>query len=300
MGALSDFLRGAAGEVYNQSAQRRQMEQQTQAEDDRMRRQLKFAEAAERRRRLGANQDRAAELNAQGLQAGIDESGRQALYRVTADVDPNTAGLSTRRERVGDAPVTPVGRPFTVYDGANKRSVQRYSDGTEKDLGDPSPIREENAGSSVPRDAEGLTPYQRMQLEETRKNRERLERQSGKGGERPDNVRKAWDEEASRVSQMEGEALRSKARQYGMDQRGLPTDDETLKSALLAQVDAEYGKRLESARSRKPAGQEAPTRSSAQPDQQDAIRQAKAAIAAGAPRDAVIERLRKLGIEASL
>jgi len=97
---------------------------------------------------------------------------------------------------------------------------------------------------------DGLTAYQREQLKRTDAREARLGKQSGKGGERPDNVRKAWDEEAARTAELEGEALRSKAAQYGMDQRGLPTDDETLRSALMAQIDAQYGKRLESASKR--------------------------------------------------
>ena len=249
MGALSDFLRGAAGEVYNQRAQKRQMESQLEMEAAREKRQLKFAEAAEARRRRQTNEDRATELNLRGPAVDVDDTGQAALMRAVAEVDPESGALRARRERVADAPVT-IERRGTRKTAEGTVTGAWMTDGTFVPDGDPMPPRP--VGGSVPRDADGLTPYQRAQLEETRKNRERLERNNSKGGERPDNVRKAWDEEATRISAMEGEALRSKAIQYGMDQRGLPTDDDTLRSALLAQVESEYGKRLKSASSRGP------------------------------------------------
>jgi len=66
----------------------------------------------------------------------------------------------------------------------------------------------------------------------------------GSKEESADAIRAKWTSVATAIGSAEGEALRSIAAQYGMDQRGLPTDDESLKSALLAQVDAEFGKRL--------------------------------------------------------
>lgn len=249
MGALSDFMRGAAGEVYNQRQQKRYMEEQEAAEERRTQRQLKYAEAAEARRRLAQNQDRATELNMQGPQVGLDDQGRPSLLRAIAEVDPNSGALTARRERVADAPRVPT-KEVERKVGDKIVRYRQFSDGTEEVIAEAPRYRPDGGGSRQEVGEDGLTAYQRAQLEERRKNRERLERNGGKGGERPDNVRKAWDDEAVRIGEMEGEALRSKATQYGMDQRGLPTDDETLRSALLAQVDAEYGKRLESARSR--------------------------------------------------
>lgn len=66
----------------------------------------------------------------------------------------------------------------------------------------------------------------------------------GSKEESADAIRAKWTSVATAIGSAEGEALRSIAAQYGMDQRGLPTDDDSLKSALLAQVDAEFGKRL--------------------------------------------------------
>jgi len=66
----------------------------------------------------------------------------------------------------------------------------------------------------------------------------------GSKEESADAIRAKWTSVATAIGSAQGEALRSIAAQYGMDQRGLPTDDESLKSALLAQVDAEFGKRL--------------------------------------------------------
>ena len=66
----------------------------------------------------------------------------------------------------------------------------------------------------------------------------------GSKEESADAIRAKWTSVATAIGSAEGESLRSIAAQYGMDQRGLPTDDESLKSALLAQVDAEFGKRL--------------------------------------------------------
>lgn len=80
----------------------------------------------------------------------------------------------------------------------------------------------------------------------------------GSKEESADAIRAKWTSVATAIGSAEGEALRSIAAQYGMDQRGLPTDDESLKSALLAQVDAEFGKRLDGKTSNSPAALSAP------------------------------------------
>ena len=80
----------------------------------------------------------------------------------------------------------------------------------------------------------------------------------GSKEESADAIRAKWTSVATAIGSAEGEALRSIAAQYGMDQRGLPTDDDSLKSALLAQVDAEFGKRLDGKTSNSPAALSAP------------------------------------------
>lgn len=215
-------------------------------------RQMRLQMALEDRRRRISRQDRFSDLVTENnLNAkpyvGYDSQGRMGLLQ--DEFAMGDAGPTRTARRLGDAPRVPT-KEVERKVGDKIVRYRQFSDGTEEVIAEAPRYRPDGGGSRQEVGEDGLTAYQRAQLEERRKNRERLERNGGKGGERPDNVRKAWDEEAMRIGEMEGEALRSKAAQYGMDQRGMPTDDETLKAALLAQVDAEYGKRLESARSR--------------------------------------------------
>lgn len=222
--------------------------QQRENED----RQLRLQMALEDRRRRISRQDRFSDLVTENnLNAkpyvGYDSQGRMGLLQ--DEFAMGDTGPTRTARRLGDAPRVPT-KEVERKVGDKIVRYRQFSDGTEEVIAEAPRYRPDGGGSRQEIGEDGLTAYQRAQLEERRKNRERLERNGGKGGERPDNVRKAWDEEAMRIGEMEGEALRSKAAQYGMDHRGLPTDDETLRAALLAQVDAEYGKRLESARSR--------------------------------------------------
>lgn len=148
MGKLMDFLGGAAGYLANDLNAKREEERRREARKEEFAQQLDYVKASKMLTRKMDNEDRAAELNAQSPQIGLGDNGRQEIYRIKASVDPATSALQTTRERVGDAPVMPEGRPFTVYDGPNKRTVQRFSDGSERDLGDPSPVRAPSGGKS--------------------------------------------------------------------------------------------------------------------------------------------------------
>lgn len=169
---------------------------------------------------------------------------------VGALLDERTAEV-VRPAALEDGPNVPTMDPNALTPAQAETARQKELDRASRE--NAARIRGSSRGGGSSRAAvgeDGLTAYQREQLKRTDAREARLGKQSGKGGERPDNVRKAWDEEAARTAELEGEALRSKAAQYGMDQRGLPTDDETLRSALMAQIDAQYGKRLESASKR--------------------------------------------------
>lgn len=255
MGLLGDFagafLSNVGNEMYDNERQQQALALQEALEARRVQRE----QERELRQRRNQNEDRATELNLQGPQIGVDDQGKQALLRVRAEVDPETAAIRGTRERVGDAPVTPVGRPFTVYDGTNRRSVQRYSDGSEKDLGAPSPVRAASGGGSG--GGSSTKPkyelrniggeVMRINVNDPESKPQSMGPASKTGASKEDSadtIRSKWTAVATAINSAEGEALRSIAAQYGMDQRGLPTDDESLKSALLAQVDAEFGKRL--------------------------------------------------------
>lgn len=294
MGLLGDFAGAFATNIGNEMQQQEQINYQLQIQEALERRRRQYQQEDEARRRRTSNEDKATAMNLSGPSVDLDEQGRQSLMRVRAEVDPETGALRGTRERVGDAPVMPEGRPFTVYDGQNKRTVQRFSDGSERDLGDPSPVRAPSSGGSskAPIGEDGLTPYQRENIKARKEREARLERQGGKGGERPDNVRENWTKTAKAIGEADGEVLRSIAAQFGMDQRGLPTDDESLKAALLARVDADFGKRLKAASTRGDKSESS--------DEAKAIAAARAAIDRGAPADAVLKRLREMYPGASL
>lgn len=149
MGLLGDFAGAFATNIGNEMYQNEQEQRAIALQEALEQRRIQREQERELRQRRNQNEDRATELNLQGPQVGIDDQGKQALLRVRAEVDPETAAIRGTRERVGDAPVTPVGRPMTIYDGPNRRSVQRYSDGSEQDLGAPSPVRAASGGSSA-------------------------------------------------------------------------------------------------------------------------------------------------------
>lgn len=158
--------------------------------------------------------------------------------------------------------------------------------------------RRGSGGSGAPRGEDGLTAYQREQLKLQREREARLTDQGtrGNGGKKdtPDAVRKTWTETAAQISSADTQTLRSIAAQYGMDQRGLPSDDAALKDALLAQVDAEFGKRLQSSAGKARAPD---TNDKTSPPPAKVIEAAREAIAKGADPAAVRKRVaEKLGI----
>ena len=86
-------------------------------------------------------------------------------------------GAMVRKDReLGEAVPTPVGRPYTVYDGPNRVSMQQMSDGTSRQLGAPSPVREEGY-NGVGRE---MTDYQANQNARAIEAAERAERSEGR------------------------------------------------------------------------------------------------------------------------
>lgn len=267
MSLLRDFVGSFASnigaEMYQREADDRALKLQEELENRRILRQ----QEAETRRRLQQNEDKATELNMAGAQIGTDDDGRPSLLRFRAEADPASGALRVSKERIGDAPVTPVGRPMTIYDGDNRRSVQRYSDGSEKDLGAPSPVRAargaSGSGGSSAKDRYELRNIggRVMRVNVTTGEQTDMGPASKDGsgkGESADEIRAKWTDTATKINAAEGEALRSIAAQYGMDQRGLPTDDETLKAAILGNVEAEFGERLKRASGGKESGSSKP------------------------------------------
>lgn len=301
MGLLSDFAGAFATNVGNQMQQQEEIDYQLQIQEALERRRRQYQEEDYLRRRGDKNEDQATAINAAGPTIGYDDTGRQSLMGQRASVDPKTRALSVSRERLGDAPVTPTGRPFTVYDGQNKRTVQRFSDGSERDLGDPSPVRAASSGKS------GAGARDRFEMRNIggrvmrvnvstgeKEDMGPASREGTKGSksESVDDVRKLWNTTAKSINEAKGEELRSMAIQYGMDQRGMPTDDESLRTALLANMESEFSGRLKSASSR---GDKPESNGEA-----EAIAAARAAIQRGAPEDAVLKRLREKFPGASL
>lgn len=175
--------------------------------------------------------------------------------------DTQEAQQATMDERTGDVLQPAAWRQGPAVEVPDPNALTPYQRAQidQKELDREAKIqaakeRRGNGGSGAPRGEDGLTAYQREQLKLQREREARLTDQGtrGNGGKKdtPDAVRKTWTETAAQIDAASGETLRSIAAQYGMDQRGLPTDDDSLKAALLAQVDAEFGKRLQSSASR--------------------------------------------------
>lgn len=258
MGMLMNFLGGAAKSLAGSIDQDR-LEQKRIEEDERQRvNQVSWAKAANAIRITQEQASRPPERRVSGMPFAAGPGGFQQATEIATPAKFNEAGDVTEAAGWAPGPSMAVPAPINKFKESKRVSgndlvtYRVYEDGSEEEVArGPRASAGRGGGSSRAAIGEdGLTAYQREQLKRTDAREARLGKQSGKGGERPDNVRKAWDEEAARTAELEGEALRSKAAQYGMDQRGLPTDDETLRSALMAQIDAQYGKRLESASKR--------------------------------------------------
>lgn len=311
MGLLGDFagafLSNVGNEMYDNERQQQALALQEALEARRIQRQ----QEAELRRRKQQNEDESVKLNMQGPQVGVDDAGNQGLLRIRSSVDPESGALRAERERVGDAPITPVGRPMTIYDGANRRSVQRYSDGSEKDLGAPSPVRAASGGGSSSTKVRTVTNSDGSKTDYDPNTGAELKHFPAKGGggkkdgDKPEDVRKLWDDEITRASELEGRALLSKAKQYGITEPRFdgvgtapPVDEEAVRAALLDKIDAKYGSRLKSSGASGGAGVGKPDDASAaqlKTPPQDVLSQAKNAIKNGASAESVRERLRKNG-----
>lgn len=265
MGKLLSFLGGAAKSLANTLDQDRLEQKRIEDDERQFAKQVSWAKAAEA---IRANmQTKTAIPTPSPFGSPIkNESGnwvQPTKTPVGALLDEQTGDV-VRPAALEDGPSLPAADPYALkpYEAAR---LQDSALNRESRI-EVAKIRGSRGGGSSRAAVgdDGLTAYQREQLKRTDAREERLGKQSSKGGERPDNIRKAWDDEAARTSALEGEALRSKAAQYGMDQRGLPTDDETLRSALMAQIDAQYGKRLESASKR--GGNDSKSASPSAPD----------------------------------
>lgn len=157
----------------------------------------------------------------------------------------------TRAPSMLPGPSVPTTDPYALkpYEAAKLEDSKLNRESREK----AARIRASGGGPSVPRDSEGMTPKERKTYELAVAREDRLKKQEGGDGERPENVRKLWDEEITRASELEGRALLSKAKQYGIaapESEGIgaaaPVDEEAIRNALLDKIDAKYGSRLKS------------------------------------------------------
>lgn len=264
MGKLLSFLGGAAKSYANTLDQDRLEKKRIEDDERQHDNQVSWAKAANAIRIAQEQASKPPDQRASGIPFSAGPGGFQQATEVATPVKFDNDGNVI--EAAGWAPGPSVAVPdpnaLDPYKAAMLEQKQLDRDARIE----AAKIRGSRGGGSsrAPVGEDGLTAYQREQLKRTDAREERLGKQSSKGGERPDNIRKAWDDEAARTAALEGEALRSKAAQYGMDQRGLPTDDETLKSALMAQIDAQYGKRLESASKRGGDKQQDPSKPDAE------------------------------------
>ncbi len=139
MGLLADFGAGFFADQAQQIAQRRELSVQEAIFEKRRKLQLEDEE----RRAMRQTTARADELNAtrQPFQRG------GLLFDRKFDVSPE-GRLTTTDQELGPAPVVPDGPTFTRYDGKNRFTSQLMSDGSFRDLGAGSPVRQSEGGSS--------------------------------------------------------------------------------------------------------------------------------------------------------
>lgn len=247
MSLLGDFA-GSFLQIAGQQGMQRE-------EEDR---QLRLREALDARRRKINRQERNEDyVTEQNLGAkpyvGYDAQGKPGLLQ--DEFAMGEAGPSRNTRRLGDAPRTPTGEVERKV-GDELVRYRQFSDGTEEVIAKaprykPDGGRGGGSGGSTAKPKYELRniggEVMRINVNDPGAKPQSIGPASKTGASKEDSadtIRSKWTAVATAINSAEGEALRSIAAQYGMDQRGLPTDDQTLKSALLAQVDAEFGKRL--------------------------------------------------------
>lgn len=294
MGKLMDFLGGFGGSLGNQLQEKRRMD---------------YATAAEELQRKRMREDAATTYNLKTeLEPPVPTPYGQPVQRGPGNwVQPTRIARPGRLAASGTAVESPGAwedGPDVPAQDPNALTPYQQAQISQKELDREAKIqaakeRRGSDGSGAPRGEDGLTAYQREQLKLQREREARLTDQGtrGNGGKKdtPDAVRKTWTETAAQISTADTQTLRSIAAQYGMDQRGLPSDDAALKDALLAQVDAEFGKRLESSAGKARAPD---SKDKTSPAPAKVLQSARDAIAKGADPAAVRKRVAEmLGID---
>ena len=253
MGKLLSFLGGAAKSYANTLDQDR-LEQKRIEEDQRQHdNQVSWAKAANAIRIAQEQASRPPDQRASGMPFAAGPGGFQQATEVATPVKFDGDGNVI--EAAGWAPGPSVAVPdpnaLDPYKAAMLEQKQLDRDARIE----AAKIRGSRGGGSSRAEVgeDGLTAYQREQLKRTDAREERLGKQEGKGEEKPENVRKLWDDEITRASELEGRALLSKAKQYGITEPRFdgvgtapPVDEEAVRTALLDKIDAKYGGRLKS------------------------------------------------------
>lgn len=252
MSFLSDFAGGLMVNVGNQMQQNQEEERQLRLREAMEGRRQRYQQLAREQER---QQGRADWIEQQNLMAqprpGYDQSGRPGLM-----VDDYSLGedgrMSRNSRRIADVPRTAKGTR-EQKEGNNLVTYRTYSDGSEeriatapRNLGGRGDNRRRTQVVDVPGKGQVLIDLDTgEEIRVVGASKADLEK-----GENVDDIRREWARASTAVDESKGDALRSVAGQYGLDQRGLPTDDASLRQATLANIDAEYGRRLERAQSR--------------------------------------------------
>jgi len=261
MGMLMNFLGGAAKSLAGSIDQDRLEKKRIEDEQRQHEQQVSWAKAANAIRIAQEQASKPPEQRASGMPFAAGPGGFQQATEVATPVKFDKEGNVT--EAAGWAPGPSVAVPAPVnkfkeskrVSGNDLVTYRVYEDGSEEEVArGPRASAGRGGGSSRAEVGEdGLTAYQREQLKRTDAREDRLSKQESKGGEKPENVRKLWDEEITRASELEGRALLSKAKQYGIGApkpegvgAAAPVDEDAIRNALLDKIDAKYGGRLKS------------------------------------------------------
>lgn len=254
------------------------------------------------------------------LREALERRRRKEQYefeQATNPTQPQAYGLATQRGPGNWVQPTRDYVPARFDDEGNILSGASWKPGADMPAGDPYAMNPKDAALADYRErklrqdaqyqrdrvaamrerkasGDGLTTFQRLSIEERRKNRERLERNSGKGGTTEKGWREGLDQTLTSIQSAEPGKLKSIIRQYGGDAMMTDNmDDEMLREAAYSVAETYWNKRKPGSKADDSA-QSDERGSGAKKAPQDVLAQARAAIATKG-RAAVVARLAELG-----
>lgn len=250
MGRLLSFLGGAAKSLANTIDQDRLEQKRIEDDQRQFDKQVSWAKAAEAiRANVKTNTEVPVPVPFGPPTKGADGSWSQGTKIARgALLDERTADV-VRPAALEDGPALPTTDPMALTPAQAETARQKELDRASRE--NAARIRGSSRGGSSStkpkyelRNIGGRVMRINVNDPEAEPQDVGPASKTGSKEDSADTIRKKWTDVATAINGAEGEALRSIAMQYGMDQRGLPTDDDSLKAALLAQVDAEFGGRL--------------------------------------------------------